>query len=261
MTIEMASMTKEQDSSLAFLIDADNLSASALEQAFEHLERLGARVSVRRAYGGHEKLIGMKDVLKRYSVRSFVNHGKGTTDVLLVIDAMDLLHKAEMPLTVAIGSSDGDFAPLAVRLREAGRRVICFCQRDKAATDDLRLAYDELVCFDLNPQADAPAPAAARAARPARQALPASQRTTAKAAKTATPALEDPAAARRILDALPEWIPDTVKQLNQIGTALRESKIPRGSRPLHDLLRRFPSYFEVLPSTGPAKQVRLLKRP
>lgn len=251
-------MTKDPDSSLAFLIDADNLSANTLEQAFEHLERLGARVSVRRAYGGHEKLASMKDVLKRFAVRSFVNHGKGTTDVLLVVDAMDLLHKAELPLTVAIGSSDGDFAPLAVRLREAGRRVICFCQRDKAALDDLRLAYDELVCFDLNPQADAPAPVAARATAPARPALPLAQ---SKAAKAAPPVQEDSAAAHRILAALPEWLPDEIKQLNQLGTTLRKNNYKRSSsHSLHELFRKFPSYFEVLPSTGPPKQVRLLKR-
>ncbi len=251
-------MTKDQGSPVAFLIDADNLSATAVEQAFEHLARSGASVSVRRAYGGHEKLTGMKDVLKRFAVRSFVNHGKGTTDVALVVDAMDLLHGAALPATVAIGSSDADFAPLAVRLREAGRRVLCFGQRDKSAVDDLALAYDEVVCFGTNQHVDVPptvpakpAPASLRAARPA------------KTASGDAPAvlMDDPTAARRILAALPEWLPDTVRQLNQIGTALRESGISKGNKPLHELFRKHPSYFKVLPITGQAKQIRLLRKP
>ena len=53
---------------------------------------------------------------------------------------MDLLHHDDLPGTVAIGSSDADFAPLAVRLREAGIRVICFALRDKADAEALALA-------------------------------------------------------------------------------------------------------------------------
>lgn len=251
-------MSTDRNSSVAFLIDADNLSGLAVEQAFEHLQRSGARAPVRRAYGGHEKLTGMKDVLKRFAVRSFVNHGKGTTDVLLVVDAMDLLHSGVLPGTVAIGSSDGDFAPLAVRLREAGLRVICFGQRDKASVDDLALAYDEVVCFASTAQAETPEQPAGKAPARAARSAPSARKSGGEAP---TKPLEDEAAARRILDALPDWLPGTTKQLNQIGTALRESGISRGRGPLHDMLRKYPSYFKVLDDAGPAKQVRLLKRP
>ena len=93
---------------VAFLLDADNLSsASDVEQVFAHFRGIGIAVSVRRAYGGHDKLAGMKDVLRQHAVRSFINQGKGTTDAALVVDAMDLLHHDELPGTVAItqGSS------------------------------------------------------------------------------------------------------------------------------------------------------------
>lgn len=251
-------MIQNQKTSVAFLIDADNLSAPAVQQAFEHLQRDGALVTVRRAYGGHEALAGMKDMLKRFAVRRFVNQGRGTTDVALTVDAMDLLHGDSLPATVAIGSSDADFAPLAVRLREAGRRVLCLGQRDKAAVEALELVYDEVVCFAANHQSEATAPAAARPApsraRPARPA-----KTAVKEAQTSD---VDPAAAvRSILAVLPEWPPGEVMQLNQMGTPLRESGISKGSRPLHELFRKHPGYFEVLPSKGPAKQVRLVKRP
>lgn len=75
------------------------------------------------------------------------------------------------------------------------------------------------------------------------------------------PAREDSEAVRRILAALPQWLPETVKQLNQLGAPLRESGIKKGNKPLHELFRKYPTYFKVLPTTGQAKQVRLLRKP
>src|SRR4026207_659545 len=81
----------------------------AAAQCAPRRARRGWRVTLRRAYGGHEKLAGMKDCLLRHGVRSLVNHGKGTTDALLGVDAMDLLHEGRLPPVVAIASSDADF--------------------------------------------------------------------------------------------------------------------------------------------------------
>ena len=100
--------------SAAILIDADNLSPAAVDQAFMHMAHQGWRVTLRRAYGGHEKLAGMKDCLLRHGVRSLVNNGKGTTDALLVVDAMDLLHEARRPRAQAL-------PPPRPRPRSAGR--------------------------------------------------------------------------------------------------------------------------------------------
>ena len=59
----------------------------------------------------------------------------------------------------AIGSSDADFAPLAVRLREDGIRVLCFALRDKADSEALALVYDEVIYLDGAMRAERPAPA------------------------------------------------------------------------------------------------------
>ncbi|MDF1483907.1 NYN domain-containing protein [Ramlibacter sp. H39-3-26] len=249
-------MTSDPLPSAALLIDADNLSPTAVDEAFAHLRALGAAIPVRRAYGGLEKLAGMKDVLRRHAVRAVVNQGKGTTDVALVVDAMDLLHCGALPAVVAIGSSDADFSPLAVRLREAGLRVLCFAQQDKAAADELPRAYDKVVYVDTAPRADRQ-PAPMPAAPPARPAPAAAH----AAAHAPDGAGEEADAVRRILAALPKWQPDTVKQLNQLGTPLRESGISKSSKPLHELFRKYPTYFKVLPATGQAKQVRLLRKP
>jgi hypothetical protein len=149
----------------ALLIDADNLSPEGIERALADLEHKGYRVTVRRAYGSHETLVTLRDFLQGNSVRAVVNHGKGTTDAALIVDAMDLLHANGLPAVVAIGSGDGDFTPLVVRLREAGKMLICLAQRRKAASG-LERAYDEVIYVD--------APArTSRAAAPARDAAPA----------------------------------------------------------------------------------------
>jgi uncharacterized LabA/DUF88 family protein len=252
-------MLTNQVSKLAIFIDADNLPPSAVDWVFEYLLQLGILVSIRRAYGGHEKLSAMKDALRQHAVRSFVNQGKGTTDVALVVDVMDLLHRQNLPAKVAIMSSDADFAPLAVRLREEGIRVTCFAKLDNSNGEALLRAYNEIIYVDVSPSIENITPAIVES-----RLLPQTVNTPAsciKSSDTPIAATEDIKAVKKILASLPDWLPDTIKQLNQLGTALRDSGIAKGSKPLHELFRKHPLYFKVLPTTGPAKQVRLLKMP
>ena len=98
---------------------------------------------------------------------------------------MDLLHAESLPGLVAVGSADADFAPLVVRLREAGMRVICFAQRKKAA-DGLNRFYDDVIFVDE------PAASRERAAAPARKtarkaAAPRAQRAPAPVPPPAPP--------------------------------------------------------------------------
>jgi hypothetical protein len=183
----------------ALLIDADNVSAQGVEQAVGRLAQRGLRLTVRRAYGGHEKLAGMRECLLRHGVRGFVNQGKGTTDALLVVDAMDLLHRTSLPPVVAIASSDADFAPLALRLREEGTWVICFAHAAKSADGDLSRCYDELVYVDpgsLQPSEGAAASAPEPARAPARKTAGRKR----AAAPAPAPAPADPV--RQLLEAM-----------------------------------------------------------
>lgn len=290
-------MTQCQPQGFALLIDADNLSGSDLVQVFDYLDRQRYQVSVRRAYGGHEKLAGMKEMLRQCAVRAFVNQGKGTTDVALAVDAMDLLHSESLPLVVGIASSDADFAPLSLRLREAGIRVLCFANRLNAAPEALVIAYNELIFIDeiaqpvlvpkqqpvnflvqTNPNTGqssedelavqtmvkpaAPTPKAMDDNQPvAENAKPVPVAATQSVPKPVSTMADDPEMVRRILQAVPDWLPNTVQPLNQLGGPLRAEGIAKGSKPLHELFRKHPAYFKVQPSTGPAKQVKLLKIP
>lgn len=254
-------MTNQSKFSAALFVDADNMSPLAVKESFAHLKRISAEVSVRRAYGGLEKLSGLKDVLLSHATQAIVNQGKGTTDVALVVDVMDLLYRGALPEMVAIASSDADFAPLAVRLRESNMRVICFAQREKAA-DILPLAYDEVIYVDSlsrTAQTDSIASQSSESISP-KSALP---KTPQRVPAPIIPpkAAEDIEAVRRILTEIPGWLPNTIRQLNQLGKPLRESGIKKGNKPLHELFSKHPSYFKVLPTNGAAKQVKLLKLP
>lgn len=244
----------------ALFVDADNVTPASLEKVLDDIDERGWVVNLRRAYGGIAKLGELKDVLHRHGVKSSLNHGKGTTDVALVVDVMDLLHEGRLPGHVALATSDADFAPMALRLREAGVHVVCYAQRDKAAPEQLRPAYAELV-FVAEPGAlTEPHAATSPAALQRVSKVPVSE--VAPKVVSGTDAEDERRLARQILEALPEkWLPNTIRQLNQLGGPLRKRGIKKGSKPLHDLFRKCPSYFKVLPMTGQAKQVRLLQGP
>lgn len=244
----------------AFLLDADNLSsASDVDQVFGHFRRLGITVTVRRAYGGHDKLTGIKDVLRQHAVRSFINQGKGTTDAALVIDAMDLLHHDALPGMVAIGSSDADFAPLAVRLREDGIKVLCFALRDKADDGALALVYDEVIYLEGAGRAerDPPVPGPARKAPAARKAAvpvaraPAAKRPPAQKAG-ASKAFATDDEFEDILEAVPALLSGEPVPLNDVTKQLRDAKVLGRSARSTTLLGRYAADFKLTPERNPA---------
>lgn len=245
------------DGEAALLIDADNVSAQGVEQAVGRLAQRGLRLTVRRAYGGHEKLAGMRECLLRNGVRAFVNQGKGTTDALLVVDAMDLLHRASLPPVVAIASSDADFAPLALRLREEGTWVICFAHAAKSADGDLSRCYDELVYVD--PGASAPAEAAPASAReaarePSRE--PARKTAGRKRAASPAPAPAQADPVRQLLESIEGFRQGRSLELNDVVKKLRDAKLLGRNASGPNFLKKSAAYVELVPASQPNK-VRL----
>lgn len=173
------------------LIDADNVSADVIEQAVQHAMTEHGAVHVRRAYCNAETAVKQQALFKRLSVRPMVNisAGKNSTDIALAVDAIDLVI-AERPDVVVLVSSDSDFAPLVIRLREKGCRVCGIGQQGKTGDDTVGV-YDSFI--DLAHQG------ARAGARSAPVAAPVAARKTA-AAKTvrakAAPAARKTAAAK-----------------------------------------------------------------
>ena len=109
---------------LAVLIDADNAQLSKLSLILEELSTYG-RIVVKRAYGNWKDraLKNWEEQLKTLAIKPeqqfAYTTGKNATDLSLAIGAMDLLHTQRYD-AVALVSSDSDYTPLAIRLREAG---------------------------------------------------------------------------------------------------------------------------------------------
>lgn len=227
----------------ALLLDADNISdAQAIDRAMAALQERGLRLTIRRAYGGHEKLSGLKDCLARHGFRALVNHGKGTTDAMLVVDVMDLFHGGSLPEVVALASSDGDFAPLAVRLREAGLWTICFAQRNKAAPEELAKAYDEVLFLD----AAAPPAAVREPAAKAPRKAPARKRAPARVEEPADPV-------RELLAGIAGFEGGRWVELNEAVKRLRDAKLMTKSATSQKFFAKNAPYVELMPDGHPNK--------
>ena len=109
---------------LAVLIDADNTSPKVADGLFDEVAKVG-EASLRRIYGDFSKgqQAGWEKVLARHAILPFQQFayttGKNSTDITLVIDAMDLLHTGRFD-GFCLVSSDSDFTRLAARIREQG---------------------------------------------------------------------------------------------------------------------------------------------
>jgi len=112
---------------IAVLIDADNTQYSKLSLILKELSKYGYLIT-KRAYGdwSDEKLKNWKIVLNELAVQPVQQFaytvGKNSSDIALVIDAMDLLYTNKFD-SFALVSSDSDFTRLASRLRESSMYV------------------------------------------------------------------------------------------------------------------------------------------
>lgn len=115
---------------VALLIDADNASPATIDPVLTVLAELGT-VNIRRVYGNWRKqaLKGWADMTVRHGIEPYqqfdLTKGKNATDMRMTIDAMDLLFRGRVT-GFGIMSSDADFTPLAMRIRQDGLPVYGF---------------------------------------------------------------------------------------------------------------------------------------
>lgn len=115
---------------IALLIDADNAAPASLDPVLTVLAELGT-VNIRRAYGNWSKasLSGWSDISHQYAIEPHqqfdMTKGKNATDMKMTIDGMDLLFGGRVD-GFGIMSSDSDFAPLVLRIRQDGLPVYGF---------------------------------------------------------------------------------------------------------------------------------------
>ncbi len=135
----------EKKQKAAMLIDAENIPVSYVEQIFSYAETYGS-LAVREIYGDALSLSNWEEAILRYLIHPNLSvrilKGKNSSDIALTIGAMDLLSRKDID-TVIIISSDCDFSFLAVRLRNAGLRVVGMGL--KSANDFWRAACTEFI--------------------------------------------------------------------------------------------------------------------
>ena len=126
----MSERKPRESSNIALLIDADNASPATLDAALTILGDLGT-VNVRRVYGNWSKpaLKGWSQLVHRHALepqQQFdLTKGKNATDMKMTIDAMDLLYGGNVD-GFGLMTSDSDFMPLAIRIRQNGTPVYGF---------------------------------------------------------------------------------------------------------------------------------------
>jgi uncharacterized protein (TIGR00288 family) len=263
------------------LIDADNVSADVVEQAFNKVLEDHGAIHVRRAYCTAESAAKNLQLFKRLSIRPIVNvsTGKNSTDIALAVDAIDLV-VAERPDVVVIVSSDSDFAPLVIRLREKGCRVEGIGQEGKTG-DDAKPVYDAFV--DLRhgkaraargTGIAAPKPAAKRAPRgravaalvaPADDPAPPEprmppprrkrERAPAAAPQLAAPPL--PKDVQEIIDTVPQLRAGGWVELGLAAEPLRKAKLLGKAAASTKLFKKHAEHF-ALQSEKQPHQVRFL---
>ena len=118
----------EKFQKLALLIDAENIALDNLESVIRKISAYG-RIVIQRAYGdwSKESLKNWKDSLNRFGIKAEQQFNytpqKNSTDMALTIDALDLLYQSSYD-ALAIVSSDCDFTPVSLYVREHGIYVI-----------------------------------------------------------------------------------------------------------------------------------------
>lgn len=115
---------------IAILIDADNTEVGLIGKVLETLSLQGD-ITTKRAYGNwkKEQLKPWEEVCIKYAIHPIQQYdyvqGKNATDLAVAIDAKNLLHSGRYD-GFAIVSSDSDFTPLLIELREHGMQTFAF---------------------------------------------------------------------------------------------------------------------------------------
>ncbi|MEA3490686.1 MAG: NYN domain-containing protein [Campylobacterota bacterium] len=118
---------------IALFIDSDNISYHAIEGILNELSKYGI-VNIRQAYANwtKENLKNWESILLKYAIKPIqqfdYTKGKNATDILMTIDAMDMLHTKKID-AFAFATSDSDFTPVVMRVQAEGIKVFGFGEK------------------------------------------------------------------------------------------------------------------------------------
>lgn len=134
---------------VAVLIDGENIGSRHMAAVVRELGDLWEASTVRRVYANwHKGEKAWQEAARTYALREMqqleARTHKNATDIAIVIDAMELA--AQGVGTIVVVSSDGDYLPLAIRMREEGVRFIGV--GNSLTTNAYRKACSDFIRFD-----------------------------------------------------------------------------------------------------------------
>lgn len=146
-------------STLALFIDFENVAHRRkldLRRLLVDLQQRGP-LSIKRAYADWGRFGGYKRQMLESSVElvelpAHGKRGKNSSDIRLVVDAMEAALTRPHLDTFVIVSSDSDFIPLISKLREFGKRVLVMGMKEDMSAL-LPSHCDEVVYLDAHPVA------------------------------------------------------------------------------------------------------------
>jgi len=121
------------EDNIALFIDCDNISHRSIEGIINELSKYGI-VNIRQAYGNWTKdnLKNWEDKLLEFAIKPIqqfdYSKNKNATDILMTIDAIDLLHTKDID-AFAFATSDSDFTPVVMRVQAEGIKVYGFGEK------------------------------------------------------------------------------------------------------------------------------------
>ena len=195
------------DSKFAVLIDADNISGKYIKIILDEISNDGI-ATYKRIYGDWTSpaLVSWKNVLLDNSILPIQQYsyttGKNSTDSAMIIDAMDVLYTGRCDGFVIV-SSDSDFTRLAIRLREAGMKVIGM--GEKKTPQPFIASCDKFVYIEVIRAA------AQQAAQQEKESVP--QKSSKKSSKKAAQQAVSAPAASAVPQDMVELIADSLENL------------------------------------------------
>ncbi len=140
----------KQDYRIALLIDSENVSAKYIKSVYDEIAKYG-KLIIARFYGDLAKLskewhhTALDYAIKpmhQYNVAS----GKNAADMAMALDAQEMMYTAKVN-TFFLVTSDSDFTPLAMKLKEGGMHVVGVGNEDKV-TSAFKSSCNEFKYFE-----------------------------------------------------------------------------------------------------------------
>ncbi|HHO42202.1 MAG TPA: NYN domain-containing protein [Epsilonproteobacteria bacterium] len=126
-------MPSTKEDRIALFIDCDNISYRSIGGIINELSKYGV-VNIRQAYGNwtKENLKNWEEKLLEFAIKPIqqfdYSKNKNATDILMTIDAIDMLHTKNID-AFAFATSDSDFTPVVMRVQTEGIKVYGFGEK------------------------------------------------------------------------------------------------------------------------------------